>query len=238
MDAAVTSPSGMYGLRGGGPAATFDTSPRTVTFADRRPLVLYPLSAESLCRLVEGWVFREQVLRNGARQITDVLLPGDVIPASMLAPRSHGWETVACGEARILVYGRSSVLRSAALQRIRDRAIRAEVRSLRGRIVSLGRRDARARIAHLFCELHARLDRAGLVTRDGFGCPLTQEQIGDILGLTSVHVNRTLMQLRAEGLLLVGRPQVVIKDLDGLRHVAGFVADAACQLGADDYGTF
>jgi CRP-like cAMP-binding protein len=68
-------------------------------------------------------------------------------------------------------------------------------------IMNVGRRDARTRISHLLCEFSLRLKVAGLGEQDNYQLPMTQEQLGDATGLTSVHVNRVLMALEAEGLI-------------------------------------
>ena len=68
-------------------------------------------------------------------------------------------------------------------------------------IANVGRRDARTRIAHLFCEFGLRLQHAGLAEQTGYELPMTQEQLGDATGLTSVHVNRTIKALEADGLI-------------------------------------
>lgn len=96
---------------------------------------------------------------------------------------------------------------------------------LRTWIVNLGRRDAYARVAHLVCELHARMTRIGMAKDEGFDLPLTQEQLADALGLTSVHVNRTLQRLRSEGILSILHHVLTINDAERLRAAAGFRPD-------------
>lgn len=94
---------------------------------------------------------------------------------------------------------------------------------LREWLVNLGQRDAYARLAHLFCEMWLRMSQIGLVSgHDAFSLPLTQEQLGDSLGLTSVHVNRTLQQMRADGLISLTGRQLRICDIERLKAVADF----------------
>jgi CRP-like cAMP-binding protein len=76
-----------------------------------------------------------------------------------------------------------------------------EASILREWVVNVGRRDARARIAHVLCEFAVRLESRGLLTDHGFELPMTQEQLADATGLTSVHVNRVLKALEADGLI-------------------------------------
>ena len=96
-------------------------------------------------------------------------------------------------------------------------------------VLNLGRRDARARIAHLLCEIEARISgSAG--GRDGFYFPVTQEDIADATGLTSVHVNRTLRGLREEGTLDYRSGQITMKDRDRIERIAGFNSGYLHQL--------
>ena len=87
---------------------------------------------------------------------------------------------------------------------------------------NLGRKNAKARIAHIMCEMGMRNEAAGLGTRIRFELPATQEQLADAAGLTSVHVNRTLQDLRREGLLRFDRGRVEVPDWDQLASVAEF----------------
>ena len=94
--------------------------------------------------------------------------------------------------------------------------------ALRAWTVSLGKRDASERVAHLICELFVRLGTVGSTRVDGFDLPLTQEQLGDVLGLTTVHVNRVLRHLREAGLVSFKNCTVMIADFSKLRKAAGF----------------
>jgi CRP-like cAMP-binding protein len=97
---------------------------------------------------------------------------------------------------------------------------RASAREL---VVSLGARDALKRLAHLICELHMRLSSVGLVDSDNrFDFAITQAEMGEALGLSTVHVNRTIQQLRRRQLIAMGHGTVQILDLDGLAAIASF----------------
>lgn len=188
-------------------------------------LVPVPLRSTSQLQLiVEGWAYRAHTLQDGARQITDVLLPGDVLGCSTKASRGTEHEIRACGRAEVALL-RRDIFNGRELPSLRRRwewVRDAEARVLRSRLVSLGRRDARERVAHFLAELHRRLHQVGLAEGGAFMCPLTQEQLADVLGLTGVHVNRVLQRLRSEGLVIVNRPRVVIPDLARLHAAAGF----------------
>lgn len=90
---------------------------------------------------------------------------------------------------------------------------------------NLGRKSARARMAHLFCEMGTRMEHAGLGARTDFPAVMTQDQLADTLGLTSVHVNRTLQSLRASGLIRTRPRRVEVLDWDGLSSCADFRED-------------
>jgi len=89
-------------------------------------------------------------------------------------------------------------------------------------LVSVGRRDASERTAHFFMELAERMNLIGRATQAEFDCPLNQYVLADALGLSAIHVNRVLRQLRERDLLTVHRGKVTIHDLKGLRKISGF----------------
>lgn len=184
--------------------------------------------------LVDGWAYRASGLVDGLRQITDVLVPGDICDWMPPAPNE---EIRACGAARVAVLHRAGDGHAPnPLHLHRERAMVADLHRLRARLTSIGRRDARGRIAYLMAELHSRLNRIGLVEGDAFACPLIQEQLGDLLGLTSVHVNRVLQQLRRDGVLTFANRQVVLPDLQCLHAIAGWRADIDDTAAASDRG--
>jgi CRP-like cAMP-binding protein len=89
-------------------------------------------------------------------------------------------------------------------------------------ITSMGRRSAGQQLAHLVCELYLRLEAAGVASEHKFGFPVTQSELGDVLGLSVVHVNRKLQELRALNLLTWQRQQVEILDFDRLANFCEF----------------
>jgi CRP-like cAMP-binding protein len=89
-------------------------------------------------------------------------------------------------------------------------------------LLNNGRRDARARIAHLLCELVVRSDALGINLGGNYNLPMTQEQIGDAVGLTAVHVNRTLKSLSNDGLITLTGRGISFPDWDRLKDEAGF----------------
>ncbi|MFC0406716.1 Crp/Fnr family transcriptional regulator [Roseomonas elaeocarpi] len=191
-----------------------------------------PRSHAHLHLLVEGWLVRSQTLSDGGRQITDIVLPGDLCGWAAAEFQGTGEDIRACGPTRIAVLRKDVVIERDlfAVWRSWERARDVEARILRSRLVSLGRRNARARTAHLVAELYHRLRRVGLADSGSFRCPLTQGQIADVLGVSPVHINRVLQELRREGLIAFNKQQVMIPDLARL-HVA-----ASFDEGLDDVG--
>ncbi len=89
-------------------------------------------------------------------------------------------------------------------------------------MLSLGRRPANSRLAHLMCELKVRLETAELTEGLSYELPLTQTELAEILGLTPVHINRTLKELRETGVVTIRNRMVEIADWDGLVALAEF----------------
>jgi CRP-like cAMP-binding protein len=94
--------------------------------------------------------------------------------------------------------------------------------TLREWLVNMGRREAAAQMAHLFCELLLRLQTVGLATENDFDLPVTQDELADTLGLSAVHVNRVLQQLRQDGLISLEGKRLTIHDVERLKAFAGF----------------
>jgi CRP-like cAMP-binding protein len=178
------------------------------------------------CHLIlEGCAFRQKVVRSGTRQIISFHFPGEFVDlqSCLLAVNDHGVQALgACTLAVVprnalltLVAQRHSLARAAWFDTLLEGAI------FREWVVNVGRRNARARIAHLLCELAIRLDAAA---GDGksYHLPLTQEHIADATGLTSVHTNRTIQALRREGVISLAASRLVVHDWNALRSIGDF----------------
>jgi CRP-like cAMP-binding protein len=181
---------------------------------------------EHLHLILHGWAARYKVLPGGDRQIVGILIPGDFcdLHVTILGQMDHG--IVALTACRV-AYIDSRALDAVVLERPRiARALwwstLVDEGVLRSWIVNNGRRDAYTRIAHLLCEMHARMEMIGLVEQDRLDLPLTQEDLADATSLTAVHTNRTLQRLRADGMIELRGKVLTIKDLQGLQRAAGF----------------
>ena len=172
--------------------------------------------------IVSGWAAAARHLSDGRRQILQVYLPGDVLGLSPLyMDEAIALTSVTTVDARPL----AAALRDAAhptLGLAWDRAQLARQKQLLDHIVRLGRLSAYERTAHLLLELIDRHRRAGLSDGRRMAWPLTQETLADVLGLSVVHVNRILQQLRREGMIALRAGQLVLPDADSLVSIAAW----------------
>lgn len=191
--------------------------------------------------VLSGWAARYQILRNGARQITRLLLPGDAFYFDSSPDGIAIEEVITLSPCRIV-----NILHS-DMRRVIERfpAVGEALRSygcmenavLASWVVNVGRRDALERMAHLICEAHYRLSLIDPDQGQQICFPLTQDDLADVLGLTPVHINRKLQQLRQEQLITLRSKQLTILDLKTLQQVAGFdSAYLAPRTEGADYG--
>ena len=176
--------------------------------------------------MIDGWAAHCVTLVDGSRQTTAFLMPGDCCngETTLLKRLDHGvvaLTPVTIGTATrerltALLLDRPNVAQAFWQTALVDAAV------LRAWLVNIAHREAYRRIAHLMCELHTRLSCLGLVTGSTCVVPLTQEQLANALGLTSVHVNRMLRKLRDEGLMEFQNRTLTLRNLAELRAVAGF----------------
>lgn len=178
------------------------------------------------CLLVEGWIARYKVLQHGQRQIFSFHIPGDIPDLQSLHLKTMDHSLCALTAARVAYIPHAALaeaMRShpALLAACwRDTLVDAAV--FREWMAGIGRRSAYQRIAHLFCELYVRLRTVGLNEDRGFPLAITQVEIADALGLTSVHVNRVLKELRTDGLIETSGRHLRILDWEGLQAGGDF----------------
>ena len=181
--------------------------------------------SESLL-LLEGWIARTKDLSDGGRQISELQFSGDFtdMHGFTLKRLDHNIATLTPCRVALAPHHRiREVLdRFPHLARIYWLMTNIDAAIHREWTVSLGRRSALSRMAHLFCETFERLKIVGMNDGNGFGFPLTQQELGECLGLTAVHVNRTLQELRRRHLVEVENRRVTILDLPRLNSTADF----------------
>ncbi len=176
--------------------------------------------------ILRGYAFRQKLLRSGARQIISIHVPSEFVDLqnSFLGVADHNVQSLNRTEAAIIP--RTALTELAASRPAVNAAMwidsLVDASVFREWVVNVGRRDSRARIAHLLCELAWRLRNIGPADGDTYEFPLTQEQLADATGLTSVHTNRTLQSLRKDGLIQLTARSLTILDWEGLREVGEF----------------
>jgi CRP-like cAMP-binding protein len=176
--------------------------------------------------LLQGMAFRQKLLREGSRQIISFHIPTEFVDLQngLLGTADHSVQSL--NRAVVAGIPRSALMElSDARPGIRramwiDTLIDASI--FREWVVNVGRRDSRARIAHLLCELAVRMRSIGAGNGEMFDFPVTQEQLADATGLTSVHTNRTLQSLRRDGLIQLTARSLTVLDWDGLREIGDF----------------
>lgn len=178
--------------------------------------------------IVSGWACRLHMLPDGRRQIYCFLLPGDSLgireaPNTAVARSSIMAATpLRVFDAREIESALRPPTAHPELALAFDRAAELELAIIYSQIVRIGRLSAYERAAHLFCELSYRLGLAGLTNGSGFALPITQAMLADSLGLSAVHANRILTQLRRDKLLEIENGHVCIKDSNTLCDISGF----------------
>ncbi len=199
----------------------------TLPFRQHQPLARKGENQANIFLLEEGWACSQALLRNGRRQITALFLPGDYCePQWLLGP-------VATQSVVAITTVRARAMQIAGLgtrqgqtqdfQRILA-ALLAGVGRQTEWLVRIGRNTATERMAALLCEIFERMRDAGLGYGMQCAMPLTQTDLADILGLTPVHVNRVLRELRALGLVELQSKWLRLPDLPGLMQIAGLPA--------------
>ncbi len=178
------------------------------------------------CLLLSGFAFRHKVAGNGGRQILSIHMKGDLVDLqnSMLGFADHNVQMLSQGEIalipfemiRDLAYGMPDVGMAMWYETLVEGSI------FREWILNIGRRDARARIGHLLCELAVRLEVAELGKQTEYDLPITQEQLADAVSLTAVHVNRTLKSLEKDGYISRTKRRITISDWHKLAGIADF----------------
>jgi CRP-like cAMP-binding protein len=176
--------------------------------------------------LLSGFAYRYKLTGEGGRQIISFHCPSEFLDLqnSFLGVADHSVQMLTEGELALMPVG---VLQELALTRPAigramwiDTLIDASI--FREWVVNVGRRDSRSRVAHLLCEFSLRLEATGLAKNHQYELPMTQEQLADAVGLTSVHVNRVLKILGEEGLISRNRRSITILDWNRMRHAGDF----------------
>lgn len=199
---------------------------RRLSIRKGRDVILEGYEAHKLHAAVSGFAARYKLLGNGKRQILRIVLPGDIIGMPSAFFKSSRYSVTTLSDMVVDVITLQKFLEMCRI--IPALAIgmlwysQSELINHADRIIDVGRRSPLERVAHFVLDLHARLQVAGRAAERSFEMPVSQEVIGDLLGLSAPHVNRMLHQLKAERLISTDRRQIILEDREGLALLAQF----------------
>lgn len=200
---------------------------RNVRFVEpRRDLVSEGDRPRFVHLVLDGWACRYKTLPDGKRQIVSIFVPGDFCDVNVyiLKAMDHSIGAISrlkvamitADEMSALTEGRPRVTQALWWHELVTAAVQREW------TVNLGQRSAYERLGHLLVELYLRLKTVGRASDGRCDFPLTQNDLADATGLTAVHVNRTLQELRRDGLIELERKQLKILDLERLKDASMF----------------
>jgi CRP-like cAMP-binding protein len=176
--------------------------------------------------LLDGLAFRQKLVSDGSRQIISFHIRGEFLDLQNCLLKIADHNVQALSRCTVAIVNKEALLNLMSERPIVRRAIwldsLVDASIFREWVVNVGRRDARQRIAHLLCELAARLKAAGQDYGPMYDFPITQEQIADATGLTAVHTNRTLQTLRKSGLINLSASKLTILNWDALAEAGDF----------------
>lgn len=197
----------------------------------------------SLHVLLEGWSIRYKTLEDGRRQILSVLLPGDIfdINGHLAESMDHSIATLTSASLGVLADDFLDMARARHpdLEKLLWCDMHVSAAIQRERSTSLGQRTARERMAHILCELYLRQRSVNLSSGHRCAFHLTQTELAELLGMTPVYVNRTLQDLRREGLIQLEQKCLTVLDFDRLQQLAlfdaGYLRICESDGGADSH---
>lgn len=186
-------------------------------------------SADCICLIDRGVAARYKRLFGARRQILGYLIPGDICDIDLLVFNQPDYSVTALSDCFVVKIPIDIMNRTVAqfpmIERALSQAASINVTVLREWLSNVGQRNAYQRLSHFFCEMFVRLQAVGLADADGsLELPINQADLADTMGLTSVHISRTLQRLRSEQLIDLRRRHLIICDPRRLAEVAGFDA--------------
>jgi CRP-like cAMP-binding protein len=178
------------------------------------------------CLILDGFAYRYKLTETGKRQIFSFHIPGDIpdLQSLHLDVMDHSLSSLSASKVMFIPHEtvRDLVRRCPRIGDAFWRETLIDAAVFREWILNLGRREAYGRMAHLLCEFYVRLRAVGLTNGDACEMPLTQAELADATGLSAVHVNRTLQELRGEGLITLRNGSLTVLDWNRLREAGEF----------------
>ena len=176
--------------------------------------------------LLDGWACRYKLLPDGSRQIMAYLIPGDLCDIHIFILKAMDHSIGLLSEANVAAISKAAMQRTLeerpAIARALFWSTLVDEATLREWLVNVGCRSAIERIAHLFCELLVRLQVVGFASENSYEFPVTQLDLADTVGLSNVHVNRSLQELRRQGVIELKGRTLTILDRQRLKAIAEF----------------
>jgi CRP-like cAMP-binding protein len=192
----------------------------------RTDIVVQGYKYRKLCFVEAGVAVRYQLLHNGKRQILGVIFPGNLMGFPACFYDRANYSIVAITDMSIQVCPFEAFMQACSQRPLLAMALLwhavEETAAYADHIIDTGRRTPVERVAHFFLELHWRLKALGSATNGTFELPLSQEAIGDVLGLSAPHINRVLRRLREDGLVTIDGHTVTLNDLEALQAMTQF----------------
>ena len=184
-------------------------------------------AVDHVCLIVQGLACRYKLLAGGRRQIMGYLIPGDICDVHFVMLNTPDHSLALVGDSQVVKIPthkiRDLILRFPKIERALALAGLVDCAILREWLLNIGQRDAMQKLSHFFCEMSVRLKAIGRIHDDGsFELPVNQMTLADTIGLTPVHINRTLQRLRTAGLIRLCQRRLTILDPTRLALVAGF----------------
>jgi CRP-like cAMP-binding protein len=183
--------------------------------------------------ILRGWAARYIILKNGSRQITTFLLPGDFCHLNILSDQTMDHSILAISPVMAARVGRDEVedlfTAHPAIARAVQASQFADESRLRASITNIGRQGAAQRVGYMLCDLWVRAGAVGLIDNNCLSFQLTQVDIADIadsVGLTAVHVNRVIQRLHGDGLLHLKDRLLSLPNFNGLARLSGYATTA------------
>ena len=210
--------------------ALLSEMPTTVrSYENAQDIVRQGDSPTQCCLLLDGFLYRHKIANGSTRQITSFYVPGDIpdLHSLHLSPMDHNLASLGPSVVAFIPhsYFHEVLPRSQQLTHALWRETLVDAAVFREWVVNIGARDAIARVAHVLCEINLRLRAVGLVRDSTFSFPCRQTDMADACGITAVHTNRVVQELRAKGLIEWEGKTVSILREDELAEIGDFSPD-------------